>query len=403
MKGYDFLLFENFRIATHHKIDLVLIARMLQSQGLSVAILNIYGEDKSDSIDGIPIVNLSFSMPVPDDRWRLKPKNKVHSLFALCRFLWQQHFYMKKVLKEIEPMADYFYFGSYYTSMSSQLCLIQKPCYYWGLRTERLRDVWSHSKKNFVDGLHMLWLKRRFMSNPYQRLFVSNFIIKAEHEKIGLDPNRIVVREERCLDAIENANYHALQDVTTFLVIGQLRKQKNISFTVKAYQMADINNSQLMLVGKSDEKYEKEISDARGADTRVKHINAFLSYEDFNKNISQSHFVLFADEQGKSCITNGTMMEALINHRPIICPNYNPYTYYIETYHVGILYTPHDMSSYAEAIQKAVKLGVEYFEPFIDKFLDNLLFDKVSYNLYKGIKENDKAIGYNPSSNNYII
>ena len=212
----------------------------------------------------------------------------------------------------------------------------------------------------------------------------------------------MVIREERCIEAVENANLQSLQNVTTFLVIGHLRKQKNIPFTIKAYQMADVNNSQLMLVGKSDEKYEKEITDVKGTDTRVKRVNIFLSYEDFNSNISQSHFVLFADEQGKSCITNGTMMEALINHRPIICPNYNPYSYYIETYHVGLLYTPHDMSSYAEAIQKAVKLGVEYFVPYIDKFLEDLLFDKVSCNLYKGIKDNDKTIGYNQLSNNTI-
>lgn len=396
----DFLLFENYHLASHHKIDLFLIARMLRSQGMTVGILNIYGEDYSDMTEDIkiPIIELPFSPYIPNDRWRTRPRNKIHSMFALIRFLWQQHWYMKRVVRVIEPMAHHFYFGSYHTAMSSQTFLIMKPCYYWGLRTERLRDVWSHCKKNFVDGLHLWWLKRRFMRNPYQRLFVSNSIIKAEHEKIGLSSNRMVIREERCIDTIESANYQALQDVTTFLVIGQLRKQKNIPFTIKAYQMADINNSRLMLVGKSDDKYEKEISDARGADPRVKRTNVFLSYEDFNRNISQSHFVLFADEQGRSCITNGTMMEALINHRPIICPDYNPYSYYIETYHVGILYTPHDVSSYAKAIQKAVMLGLEYFEPFIDKFLKNILFDKVSYNLYKGIKENDKTIGYNQSS-----
>ena len=89
------------------------------------------------------------------------------------------------------------------------------------------------------------------------------------------------------------------------------------------------------------------------------------------------------------------MMEALINHRPIICPNYNPYTYYIERYHVGILYTPHDISSYAEAMQRATQLGVEYFVPFIDEFLKTIIFDRVSSDLYSGIKENDKAVGYN--------
>ena len=62
---YDFILFENYHQAQNHKIDLVLIARMLQSQGMKVAILNIYGEDNSGEVDGIEIINLPFKATPP--------------------------------------------------------------------------------------------------------------------------------------------------------------------------------------------------------------------------------------------------------------------------------------------------------------------------------------------------
>lgn len=395
MKKHDFLLFENYHIATHHKIDLLLIAKLLQSKGKGVAILDIYGEEENNELEGIPIVKLPFPSFIPNDRWKLSPRNKIHSMFALLRFLWQQHWYMKKVVKAIEPMSDYFYCGSYHTGMSSQLCLMRKPCYYWGLRTERLRDIRKHLLKNFIDGLHMWWLKRRFMKNPYQRLFVSNMIIMSELEKIGLNRGRMTIREERVVDEIGDAYLPQLPEKLTFLVIGQLRKQKNVPFTIAAFKKADISESQLKLVGSSNEKYEKEILQAIENDYHVKRVNKFLSYEDFNKNILSSHFVLFADEQGSSCITNGTMMEALINHRPIICPDYNPYKYYVGKYHVGLLYKSGDMESYVNTIKKAVELGVNSFIPSINLFLQNITFEKVAADLLSGIEENDKIIAYN--------
>ena len=43
---YDFILFENYHQATNHKYDVFLIAKLLKSKGLKVAVLDIYHEDK---------------------------------------------------------------------------------------------------------------------------------------------------------------------------------------------------------------------------------------------------------------------------------------------------------------------------------------------------------------------
>lgn len=80
------------------------------------------------------------------------------------------------------------------------------------------------------------------------------------------------------------------------------------------------------------------------------------------------------------------MTEALINHRPIICPNYNPYKYYIEKYGFGLLYEAGNEDSYASALVKASKLGVQFFQSAIEKYLHTIQFDVVATKFAREIK-----------------
>lgn len=385
---YDFILFENYHQAQHHKFDMMLIARMLQSQGLHVAILDVYDEDKEDKIEEIEVVHLPFKRAIPNDRWQLAPKNKLHSLACKLRFLWQQHQYMKQVVKFIEPMADQFYCGSYHVLMSPLLLSMNKPSYFWGLRSSRMTGFRRKFKNDPVEAINAIRLKRAFFKNDNCRLFVSNEIIREEFHNLGIDENSLVIREERCIETIGDAKMENMDANPSFLVIGQLREQKNIPVTIEAFKQANISTSKLYLIGRSQGKYEQLIYETIHSDERITRKNEFLEYSDFHNYFSKSHFVLFADEKGESCITNGTMMEALINHRPVICPDYNPYSYYINKYNIGLVYQPKNVASYAAALQKATELGTEYFLPNIEQFLETITFRQVSEQLVHDLKIN---------------
>ena len=376
---YDFILFENYHQAQNHKIDLVLIARMLQSRGLKVAILNIYGEDNSKEVDGIEIINLPFKANPPQYR-------KIKLIGKLEFLVWQRR-YFKKVIKYITPLAKNFYFGSYHVQMPTALFKINKPCFYWGLRSSRMTNFARMLKsQDFINVLHAVKQRNFFMKNPKQCLFVSNEIIKKEFEDLGLSSNRLVIREERCVEKETDARIEECTTAPTFLVIGQLRKQKHIPVTVEAFRKAAVPCSRLMLIGRSRDGYEDIISKAIANDKCIERNNSFLSYDDFLDYYSKAHFVLFADEKGDSCITNGTFTEALIRHRPVIAPDYNPYSYYIRKYGVGLLYEPGNTDSYAAAIKEAVELGVEHFQENINRFLEEIKFEKVSRDLAINIR-----------------
>lgn len=385
MKGtYDFILFENYHQAQNHKIDLVLIARMLKSQGLMVAILNIYGEDNNKEVDGIEIINLPFKATTPQYH-RIKLLGKLEFL------LWQRR-YFKKVIEYITPLAKNFYFGSYHVLIPTALLKINKPCFYWGLRSSRMTNFARMFKKeDFINVLHAIKQRNLFMKNPKQCLFVSNEIIKKEFENLGVNAPRLVIREERCVEHATSSNSDKCSTHPSFLVIGQLRKQKNLPITIEAFKLANIPDAKLCLIGRSQDKYEKEITAAINNDYRIERNNSFLEYDDFLSYYTKAHFVLFADEKGDSCISNGTFTEALVQHRPVIAPNYNPYSYYINKYGVGLLYEPDDIQSYSNAIEKAVELGVEYFQQNINRFLEEIKFDKVSKLLVEQIIFNSQS------------
>lgn len=385
---YDFLLFENYHLAVHHKMDVVIIAKMLKSQGLDVAIFDIYHEDFDDDIDGIPVLHWTSKSPIPDDSWMIRKHSVLETIFKSKLFKWQLHSYMKEVKSFIIDKAKNFYCGSYHNGMSTVLFDIQKPCYWWGLRSERMRFSWHKCFPSLLAGCHILRERNLFLKNPNQRLFVSNQIILNEFERLGVPRKRMAIREERVVEKPMDSNLNMLDQNVSFLVIGQLRKEKHIPTTIAAFRKANINGAVLKLIGCSQGEYEREISLAIGEDNRIFRLNAFLEYDDFNKHFSSSHFVLFADEEGPSCITNGTMTEALINHRPIVCPNYNPYKYYIEKYGVGLLYEAGNEDSYASALVKASKLGVHFFQSAIEKYLHTIQFDVVATKFAREIKNN---------------
>lgn len=383
---YNFILFENYHQASNHKYDVLLIAKLLKSVGYKVAILDVFHEDKKEQIDGVEVIHLQNQMNIPNDKWQKKPKNKIHSMFSLIRFLIVQHFYMKKVLTEIEPLADSFYCGSYHLSMSRVFFRSKKDCYYWGLRSSRMKNFWTHFKSNPLIAFRMLMLKRAFLSNASQHLFVSNDLIKKEFNDLGVAENRLIIREERCIEKDASPDYGCLKSNFSILTIGMLRKEKRVDFSISEFLSTNHDNWDFILAGKSNDKYETIISKASSGHNNIIRINKFLNYEDFFSLIKEAHFVVLADEEQLSCVTNGTMMEALINYRPIIAPDYEPYNYYVNKYGIGILYNPYVIGDLANAICKAEEIGCRYFYDNIHSFLNLLKFDYVASYLKKQIE-----------------
>lgn len=383
---FDMLLFENYHGAYHHQYDLVLIARLLRNGGMKVGIVDIYQENESEDIDGIPVIHLQGIKQL-DFSLVLNGKNKLIDLIRLFPFFYKRQCYYKKVINQLKNKTDSFYCGSYNMWMNTAFMGLKIPCFYWGLRSFRMNFSLSLLYKENPMAIRYPWIKWKFMKNDFQYLFVSNNIIYNEFLKLGIAAEKMIIREERCVANIGDNNMDKLSPKLRFLTIGGIRKDKQIEKSIKAFNSFNTVDADFYIVGNCQNKsYEKKITKLIKGDDRIVRINKYLRYQQFNEYFSEAHFIVFADKQKPSSVTNGTMLEALINHRPIIAPDYDPYSYYINKYKVGMLYDINNPNSLPNIMKEASAIGCKAFMENINNFLQSILFDKVSAELTNKIR-----------------
>ncbi|MBQ3129793.1 MAG: glycosyltransferase [Bacteroidaceae bacterium] len=378
------LLFESFHLAQNHKLDVLIIAKMLKSQGEDVSIFDIFHEYNEDVVDSIPILHWKSNITVPDDSWMLQKHSFLYSFWKGLQYGIHKDRYMRAVKNFIVDKADFYYCGSYHNNMSTVLFGLKKPCFWWGLRSERFHFSISKMLHRPYRIINLLIARIKFLSNSNQYLFVSNSLILEEHVRMGIPRNRMVIREERCIEGMPNPNYNLLNKTFTFLTIGLLRPDKRIEFTINEF-LKITNQCQYVLVGKAQESYEDVINSSINAHKNIVRVNKFLDYSEFNLYFQQAQFVVLADKQQEGSVTNGTFLESLINFRPVIAPNYNPYKYYIDKYQIGILFDPNVPGDLANAMQKAIDKGSRYYENKIREFLKTIQFENLSKKLYHDI------------------
>lgn len=379
---YDILLFENQENSANHKYDMYLIGRMLQNNGLKVAVVDVYGQDSQiDEHDGIEVIHPITNSHVPNNSFFRNPRlGKINNLLY---DIFLSH-YFRKVMSIINPMADMFYCGSYNHDTPKSLLQNKKPSFFWGLRSSRVGRIKDMIKQDWFIGGKLSYLRRFFYKNKYNYFFYSNDIIKKEFIDLGIPEYRLLHREERCVD--NNAMFVKSDEQFSILSIGQLRHQKHIETIIKSFVNLDDSEAKYYIIGKSYNDYEPILSGLYEGHNNIMRRNEKLDDEEFNSYFDKAHYLVLADEKAPSSVTNGTMMEALIHRRPVVAPDYNPYSYYVNKYGVGLLYNPEEPNSLLEALRDARRVGYMSFREKIEEFLKTLSFEVNAKQLSEDIR-----------------
>lgn len=383
---YDFVLFEHTPVVNHQH-DLEEIARLLIHQGKKVAIAEVYNE--CYYCKDTEIEHFVFDKPFKErflfeKECGLVVKRHIHN--RLVRRKYDQ--YLKYVLLELCKVTSNVYIGSFFNN-TTYSWLYDVPSsiniYVWGLRS-----FWQYEYKlnPFSKSGVYSFLNRNLLDKKKNiKLFVSNEIIKNEFLNLGIDQERIVVRPERTISKIAKSVSHNKQYLM-LLTIGSLRPDKRIELALEALRVINSNEIKYTIAGATfhDSKYEEIISKHIRGLKNIERINSRLSDEDYSKVISDCDFLVLCDKQHPSCITNGTMNEALLMGKPIIAPNYNPYKYIIDKFGVGIVFNPESIDSLVSAILEAKEKGVGFFAKSIEDYQKTLLIDNASEVFVKQLK-----------------
>jgi glycosyltransferase involved in cell wall biosynthesis len=360
---YDFILFENWYQATNHHKDVGLIASMLKDCGYTAAVADVYQNIDRNYIEGVPCISIQHKASFLD-----YPKSGLMSKWPFVKIVGiinrhREAQHLKSVMKELEGQFKRLYCGSYYVKMPIGWLrkIPDNSCaFFWGLRSVRLIQY----KNNAFDfaGISSYFLRRYFDRHPNLKFFVSDQLIREEFLNLGISPDRLVIRPERFIEDYSSVK-NGSDGMFTLLSIGSLRPQKRIELILESLAKLDENDIQYVIAGASTPSYESIIDEGirKTRDGMVIRINRRLTENEFNNHINKADFLVLCDCPQASNVTNGTMNEALLVGVPIIAPNYDPYKYFIEHYHVGVMFNPDEVGSLESAIRKAKQLGRDTF------------------------------------------
>lgn len=383
-RNYDFLLFENFYRAVNHNKDVDIIAGFLTELGYEVAIVDVCPLNQYHFMEGIPVLHTTHQFRPLKGRSKLLPE-RLCNIFDDYRWNWHLH----KVMKEMKGRYKHLYVGSYYTKMIP-IWFRDIPktssVFFWGLRSFWLQEYkYSHSLRS----VNSYFLYRMVKINKNLKFFVSDENIKKEFLDLGIEPGRLVLRYERFVKEMPPARtYNSV--ACKFLSIGSLRRDKRIERIANALKNVSMPY-QYVIAGKSAGNYEAEIEKAIAGNSSITRMNKRLSEEEFNDLMDTSSYLVLCDVRPPSCVTNGTMNEALLKGMPIIAPNYNPYKSAVEEYGVGLLFDPNEEGALQKALEKAIELGPSAFSKGIVKYQQTLLYETVLNAFNRDLKESLKA------------
>ncbi len=236
-KKYDFILFENYIGAINHYKDIHSLALLLKKCGYKVAVANYADEKEYFKNTDVEIIDIKNKFPRPQRTWTHQPKNKIHSLYSLIQYYRIQRKYMLYFLSQIKGLADNYYCGS--LNLFCSTVLFNRKWdnvnfYFWGLRSFHLSKPFANFVKNPVAGSKSFYFKHKFLKRNTLKLLLSNEIIKSEFEKLGIQANRLIIKPERTIDKITDANFDRLSKSFRLLSIGLIRIDKRIELGIDA-------------------------------------------------------------------------------------------------------------------------------------------------------------------------
>lgn len=386
---YDFILFENWHLATNHHKDVGLIAYMLKECGYTVAVADVYQNINKNFIEEVPCITIQHKATLLE-----YPQSGLMSKWPFKKIIGainqrKEALHLKCVMNEIRGRYKHLYCGSYYVKMPiGWLRMIpdNSDAFFWGLRSARLVQY----RKNIFDlaGVGSYCLRKYFDKHPNLKFFVSDQLICDEFLNLGVASNRLVVRPERFIEDY-SVDKNGNEVVFSLLSIGSLRPEKRIEFILESLCRLGGKDIRYTIAGASKRGYERVIEEGikKTSNGMVKRLNYRLSENEFNELIDNADFLVLCDKPQASNVTNGTMNEALLAGVPIIAPNYDPYKYFIEQYHVGVMFDPDKEGSLDAAIQKAKQLGKKAFVQPIHNYQSLYLRKNVVKDFAESLKQ----------------
>jgi beta-1,4-mannosyltransferase len=318
----------------------------------------------------------------------------------------------KKLLKEVD-YVHFNWFESIYTNSYASFIknFIKKMSILIWLLYNKRKIVWTmHNKMpHSTYSFYMSRFLMRFIAKHAYKIVIHSSQSKEALYEITNNKNI-----ENKIILIEHPNYIDSYPISTsdyrrelkiddnslvFLFVGAVNPYKNIEVLIKAFKLADITNSRLIIAGRPvNENYRNELLKTINNDTRIITLLEFISDDDITKLLNTCDIMVLPYDL-QSSLNSGSVFLSFSNQKTVISTENGTindikdhafcfsYDYKDEKDHIDILTQKIiEINKLNETNPQSIKdMGLEAYD-FVKKNNSKESISKKLKNLYKDIK-----------------
>lgn len=257
-------------------------------------------------------------------------------------------------------------------------------------------SVMSLKKKYIVSAISTKWINdkggvryaqyflyKKFLLRSLFNLFTEQmYCNKAEGEGI----KNGIVFPDRYLESAKERKYGSDNSIIRLVTLGTISSIKSPVPFLKAWQKTDTKILQGFvygIYGKVMDDSRKELEELTQQCRNVTFCDDYISSAKYDLLMEESDFMVIPYSLDYTkYLTSGVMWDCFQAQKPILCPDIEPFRYYVKKFQIGYLYKENELATTLTHIIKEYpsfkeKLG-QNFEELVAEHSFNKLLDRLS-------------------------
>ena len=197
---------------------------------------------------------------------------------------------------------------------------------------------WIYEKKGFTYPLYALF--RSFISKATFNIFIEDYYQAITNEHT---PSRSIVMPDRSLKEHVHQEVNKQDNPLSLVTLGTISRIKSPYQFLTEWKILPpeiIRDFRWRIFGKVfEENLATELNGVVKDCKNVEFVNDYLSSSTFNELLDGADFVVipYSWDYAKYA-TSGVMWDCFEKHKAIICPDIEPFRYYVNKYSIGYMY-----------------------------------------------------------------
>lgn len=218
---------------------------------------------------------------------------------------------------------------------------------------------WIYEKRGKTFPLYVLF--RSFIKRATLNIFIEDYYQAVTNEHTA---SHSIVMPDRSLKENEVQSINDHSKPLSFVTLGTISRIKSPYQFLSEWKSLSpelLSNFRYRIFGKVfEESLSSELKQVAGECINVEFVNDYLSSSMFNELLDSADFVVipYSEDYAKYA-TSGVMWDCFEKQKAIICPDIEPFRFYVNKFRIGYMYVEGELEN---TLQRVINERREFFK-----------------------------------------